>query len=180
MVPRTWWRAGFSSDLLLLSHNDSELPRKLFDSSRAGNKKLRNIYQCVTRQQFIRKTVDLNAPKDNLMYVLVYMYFICSTFIYVCMRYSGGSSGRCSSMDEAVVQSFLGLWGRSAHLLGGQIDQVGGTGVWWPEKVEGSKLVLSALEVLKFSEVFLFSMSHMYFVCLHIPYTYVCMFLPGA
>eukprot|EP01036_Dinobryon_divergens_P031121 gene31121-40470_t len=94
VVPRTWWRAGFSSDLLLLSHNDSELPRKLFDSSRAGNK-------------------------------------------------NGGSSGKCSSMEEAVVQSFLGLWGRSAHPLGGQVD---GAGVWWPDKVEGSKLVLSALE----------------------------------
>lgn len=33
LVPSIWWRDGFAYDGFLLSHNDSELPRKLFDSS---------------------------------------------------------------------------------------------------------------------------------------------------
>ena len=28
VVPVVWWREGFDNDMLLLSHNDSELPRK--------------------------------------------------------------------------------------------------------------------------------------------------------
>eukprot|EP01037_Dinobryon_pediforme_P041268 gene41268-50921_t len=67
VVPKVWWRDGFASDLLLLSHNDTELPRKQFDASSLSNKKLKNLYQCVTRQQFIRKTLDLSAQKDNLI-----------------------------------------------------------------------------------------------------------------
>jgi hypothetical protein len=56
LVPRTWWRAGFASDALLLSHNDKELPRKTFDErSSVKNKKLKNLHQCVTRQAFIRQ-----------------------------------------------------------------------------------------------------------------------------
>ena len=60
VVPKTWWRAAFANDVFLLTHNDSDLPRKLFDSSKTRNKKLKNMVQCVTRQQFIRKSLALD------------------------------------------------------------------------------------------------------------------------
>ena len=86
------------------------------------------------------------------MYVCKYVYFCIYLYIHACSNnsshyFSGGSSSRCSSMEEGVVKNFLGLWGRSAHLLGGQIGQGEGVGLWWPDKGEGPKLVLAALEV---------------------------------
>ena len=130
VVPKVWWRDGFASDLLLLSHNDTELPRKQFDASSLSNKKLKNLYQCVTRQQFIRKTLDLSAQKDNLI--------------------SSSSQERCTSMDKAVVQNFFSLWSAEAELLGGKIStDVNGRKTWTPTRLENGKLLLSALEVLE-------------------------------
>ena len=63
-IEQTWWRRGFASDHFLLSHNDSELPRPQFVVRKTRHKKLKNIYQCVTRQQFIRKSYDFNTELD--------------------------------------------------------------------------------------------------------------------
>jgi hypothetical protein len=55
VVPKTYWRDGYANDVLLLTHNDSDLPKKMFNyKSSLKNKKLRNMVQCITRQQFIR------------------------------------------------------------------------------------------------------------------------------
>ena len=64
-IEQTWWRQGFASDLLLLSHNDSELPKKQFSAKKIRNKRLKNMFQCVLRQQFIRKSYDFNAAVDR-------------------------------------------------------------------------------------------------------------------
>jgi hypothetical protein len=63
-IEQTYWRKGFASDLLLLTHNDSELPRKQFSAQKIRNKRLKNMYQCVTRQQFIRKSYDFDSDLD--------------------------------------------------------------------------------------------------------------------
>jgi hypothetical protein len=63
-IEQTWWRKGFASDLLLLTHNDSELPRKQFSAQKIRNKRLKNMYQCVMRQHFIRKSYDFNSELD--------------------------------------------------------------------------------------------------------------------
>ena len=34
LVEQTWWRQGFADDQLLLSHNDKELPKKLFNEKK--------------------------------------------------------------------------------------------------------------------------------------------------
>jgi len=91
IVPKIWWRDGFDHDKLLLSHNDSELPRKLFNIRQLSNKKLRNIYQCVSRQQFIRVSLDFNsAPRKS----------------------------KCDAMKETVIRKFFELWSRHKDSLG--------------------------------------------------------------
>jgi hypothetical protein len=82
-------RKGFASDHLLLSHDDSELPRVQFSSRKIRNKKLKNIYQCVTRHPFIRKSYDFNNDLDP------------STFKEWEARYN------CSAMEVNSVHAFI-------------------------------------------------------------------------
>jgi hypothetical protein len=130
VVPSTWWRKGFASDLLLLSHNNTDLPRKQFDSNRIRNKKLRNIYQCVTRQQFIRKTLDLTSERDTVV--------------------DAKSSEKCVAMEEPTIKLFYKIWMTQSKTYGGRLetDSKGGT-TWVPLFEENGKLLLAALDVLE-------------------------------
>jgi len=94
IVPKIWWRDGFDHDKLLLSHNDSELPRKLFNIRQLSNKKLRNIYQCVTRQVFIRVSLDFNSPSLS------------------------PRKSKCDAMTEPVIMKFFELWKLHKDSLG--------------------------------------------------------------
>jgi hypothetical protein len=94
IVPKIWWRDGFDHDKLLLSHNDSELPRKLFNIRQLSNKKLRNIYQCVTRQVFIRVSLDFNSSPPPLR------------------------KSKCDAMTEPVIMKFFELWNLHKDSLG--------------------------------------------------------------
>ena len=94
IVPKIWWRDGFDHDKLLLSHNDSELPRKLFNIRQLSNKKLRNIYQCVTRQVFIRVSLDFNSPPLS------------------------PRKSKCDAMTEPVIMKFFELWNLHKDSLG--------------------------------------------------------------
>jgi hypothetical protein len=125
VVPQTWWRQGFASDLLLLSHNDAELPRKQFDASTLRNKKLKNMYQCVTRQQFIRKSFDFGSGTDADVG-------------------ASSSSSKCTSMSEPVVKAFLELWRKDSTNMGGVFR----SGVWYPSQEDGGNLLVAALQVL--------------------------------
>lgn len=121
VVPKTWWRDGFASDLLLLSHNDSDLPRKLFDAGRLRNKKLKNILQCVTRQQFIRRSFSFETPE-------------------ILVDSASTESSKCTAMSESVVKSFFELWqGGAGEVIGGE---------WRPNDKNNGQLLVSALEVL--------------------------------
>jgi len=82
-VPDTWWRKGFADDRLLLSHNNKELPTKLFDSNSHSNKKLKNLYQCATRQHFMRKSLNFEEISH---------------------------STNCSLMNEPFIQLFHSKW----------------------------------------------------------------------
>ena len=123
VVPPTWWRAGFDSDLLLLSHNDTELPRKQFNVRQLSNKKLRNMYQCVTRQVFIRVSLSLAETGSSV-----------------------AVASKCPAMADPSVAKFLALWKTHRALLGGSIA---GSKVWFPDTTTGSDLLLSASEVLQ-------------------------------
>jgi hypothetical protein len=124
VVPQTWFRDGFDNPLLLLSRNDAELPRKQLNIRQLSNKKLRNMYQCVTRQQFIRSYLDFSLPVDDT-----------------------GKGKKCAAMGEAVVQRFLALWQSDAgvgQMLGGRLTN----NVWLPDGTRGSDLLIAALEVV--------------------------------
>lgn len=87
-VPDTWWRKGFADEKLLLSHNNNELPTKLFESHSFSNKKLKNIYQCTTRQQFIRKSYNfdnaVSAKNVFSEYVIQNFYEKWKNSVYFC------------------------------------------------------------------------------------------------
>jgi len=112
IVPRTWWREAFANENLLLSKNDKELPAKQFDERKSlENKKLKNLHQCVTRQQFIRKSFSFSeateaeesgdvpraSPIDN-----------------------GAQKNICSAAQEPSVQAFFKLFAKDP-LVGGAI-----------------------------------------------------------
>lgn len=128
VVPKIWWRDGFASDYLLLSHNDSELPKKHFEISSLANKKLKNIYQCVTRQQFIRKTLDLTYHSS-----------------------SSDVKSKCSVMDQPMLRQFFDLFLPESELIGGSLENnLEGRKVWTPSNKENGKLLLAALDVLDY------------------------------
>lgn len=84
IIPKVWWRDSFADPSLLLSINDQVLPRKLLDITRMRSKKLRNMLQCVTRQQFIRKSISLSAEESF--------------------------PNKCNAMTDPAVSSFYTKW----------------------------------------------------------------------
>ena len=129
IVPKTWWREGFANEQLLLTSNDKDLPRKQFDASRLRNKKLKNLLQCVTRQQFIRKSFDFNHDSEGDSVI----------------------SSKCSAMSDPVVISFLEQWntGDSSTTFGGELRKEIGSDkfIWAPKEGGDGKLLVSALQV---------------------------------
>jgi hypothetical protein len=100
--------------------------RKQFDSKRLRNKKLKNILQCVTRQQFIRKSYDFN---DNAISI---------------------DGDKCKAMSSTVVKTFFELWGKNDNNVhfGGGFKVLNGHKVWIPTSEDDGKLLVSALQVL--------------------------------
>jgi hypothetical protein len=129
IVPKTWWRDAFADEKLLLTRNDRDLPRKQFDTSRVRNKKLKNMLQCVTRQQFIRKSYDFDRAGEL----------------------DAQAASKCTAMAEPVVKSFLALWNTAdaSTMFGGEMKRTeSGTMLWTPKEAGDGKLLVSALEVL--------------------------------
>lgn len=65
LVPKIWWREGYADNQLLLSHNVSELPKRLLNLNQHRSKKLKNIVACVTRQTFIRESLEFVDYDSN-------------------------------------------------------------------------------------------------------------------
>jgi hypothetical protein len=136
VVPKTWWREGFANDKLLLSHSNEQLPRKQFDARPLSNKKLKNIYQCVTRQQFMRKSFNFateNQTEPSL---------------------SAGNN-HCSAHKEAVVINFLNLWSRALDNFGGTFtvgsyNNNNNQQQWYPQSNDGGQLLMAASETLEY------------------------------
>jgi hypothetical protein len=128
IVPKTWWREGFADAQLLLTTTDRELPRKQFDVSDLRNKKMKNLLQCVTRQQFIRKSFafDEEGPVKGEL--------------------------KCTAMADPAVASFLLLWqtGDNSVNFGGKLIKESGSErmIWTPEEESDGELLVSALLVL--------------------------------
>ncbi|RYH32211.1 hypothetical protein EON65_01155 [archaeon] len=125
VVPKTWWRAGFADEKLYLSQNNDQLPRKLFDSRVLSNKKLKNIYQCVTRQQFMRKSLDF---VENLQ---------------------ANISTTCTAMSTPVAAKFLELWKTYRTTLDGTYTDNKGLKVWSPSSSNEGSFLMAASEVLE-------------------------------
>lgn len=130
IVPKTWWRDGFADPQLLLTAKDHELPRKQFDASTLQNKKLKNLLQCITRQQFIRKSFafDLEPEIDAI-----------------------AATKKCTAMKEPVVISFFEQWntGDNNVNFGGELRKEPSSGrlIWAPIEQGDGKLLVSALQV---------------------------------
>jgi hypothetical protein len=120
-------REGFASDYLLLSHNDSELPKRTFSINSISNKKLRNLNQCVTRQVFIRKNYDFTKSTE-----------------------SNDLSSPCALMSDSVVQEFLRLWSASRSSLDGEWLAIEGDArYWYPASKSSAEILVKAHEVLQ-------------------------------
>jgi len=139
LVPKIWWRDGFDSALLLLSAEDRDLPRKQFDASRLSSKKLKNMHQCVTRQQFIRRSMDFDESSSAH-----------STAAIGAGEVEQQQQSKCAAMKEPVVSSFFEMWnspsGLGRGLFGGVLNR---RGDWSPSRADKGKLLVAALEVLE-------------------------------
>lgn len=124
VVPKTWFREAFADKQFLLATSDRDLPRKQFDASRLRNKKLKNILQCTTRQQFIRKAFAFSESQED--------------------------AAKCTAMNEPVVKAFFNLWnaGDTQENFGGELVPRGKGYIWTPKKEGDGKLLVSAMEVL--------------------------------
>lgn len=131
VVPRVWWREGFADDKLLLSRNNDELPKKLYDgTSTLSNKKLKNIYQCVTRQQFMRKAYDFQHFNNTI---------------------SKREKVVCMAMDQQVVKDFHKLWSEHSLDLDGSytVSKDGKNKLWYPNQSNRGQLIMAASEVME-------------------------------
>jgi hypothetical protein len=133
VVPKTWWRDGFSNDQLLLTHNDSDLPKKLFDGSKLRGKKLKNIVQCVTRQQFIRKSFVFDHHTESALGL------------------TSANTPKCTAMNDPIVKRFHNLWLASVE-FGGVLRSDPSTGKksWAPDPSDNDNLRLAAIDVLDY------------------------------
>lgn len=122
LVPVTYWRQGYANDQLLLSHNNSELPKRLLDTSQLRNKKLKNILACVTRQVFIRKSFEFDSY--NSIPIV----------------------SKCK--DESVIKAFFDLWIVEKEKLGGSISSVKSKASWTPGN--SGNLLMRALDALDY------------------------------
>lgn len=123
-VPWEWWREAFAHDGLLLSHNDSELPKKLLDGTQFRNKKLKNILTCATRQPFIRKSFDFYEEE-------------------------GTAQSKCK--DEKTIQIFYEKWIENRESLHGSFTKDShGFDSWKPLDSFHDKLLLPAFDALDY------------------------------
>jgi hypothetical protein len=138
VVPKTWWRDGFASDRLMLSKTNDELPTKLYDgTSNFSNKRLKNLYQCVTRQQFMRKSYNFEKNPYDISTAAVAAPPVSS---------KDAPATACSAMSHNVIQEFLTLWKEYQENLDGSIvhDQ------WFPRSTDNGKFLMAANEVLEY------------------------------
>lgn len=73
IVPKTWWRAAFMSPELLLYKSPADGPKVFYDPKKSlAHKRLRNLYQCSTRQDFIRKPFPFApAPAEGKCHLIL-------------------------------------------------------------------------------------------------------------
>ena len=130
IVPKIWWRDGFANDLLLLSHNDSELPRKMLTTGQLRNKRLKNMYQCVSRQVFIRESFDLQEGLSDIAEQ-------DEGEIRIGQKGKSKKSKRCKLASEPAVKRFYVMWSLdNDRMLGGEWRTSTGSqsSYWWPKK----------------------------------------------
>jgi hypothetical protein len=121
LVPKTWWREGYASPALLLSHNATQLPKRLLNTGLIRNKKLKNIVLCVTRQVFIRDSYSFSVSSEG---------------------------SKCSSAKP--VSSFFAAWQRDKQSLAGSFKQSNGHDIWQPSSADNGNLLVLAIEAFDY------------------------------
>ena len=90
-VPTTWWRQGFDNDRFMFTRNTAELPRQQLFMHHPQNAKLHNMYNCATKESFIRMSFSGSTETDD---------------------------AACSSVDPNLTE-FHALWKTHHTTLGG-------------------------------------------------------------
>ena len=163
IVPSTWWREAFADEKLLLSKNDKELPAKQFNERKSiENKKLKNLHQCVTRQQFIRKSFSFSEAMEQEL---------SGDAALASPIDNGANKNTCSAAQEPSVQAFFKLFTKDP-LMGGVVKphararsaasslapasqarptpaQLQENG-WYPNKAHNGDIYMSAHETLSY------------------------------
>jgi hypothetical protein len=123
-VPRTWWREAFSHDALFLSGRDTQ-PLVQLKERPMRYKKLRNLYQCATRQVFIRQAFNVSGGATGL-YRHAQHVMDSGTGTKGANKNRG--AGRCPAFQNTAVSAFAAKFmeGSTRELLGGTIDAVHG------------------------------------------------------
>jgi len=130
-IDQNWWRKGFASDDFLLSHNDAELPTAQYTIKKLRHKKLKNMLQCVTRQQFIRKSYDLSSVLD------------ASKFD------NEEKKQNCTAMSHPDVILFLQAWKKdSKKMFGGAFKHANSPDKGWEPVHDHNTMRESSLNVL--------------------------------
>ena len=92
-VPQIWWRKGYRDNKLFLSDKSSQ-PFVFLGNRPVRTKKLRNIYQCVTRQDFIRQARNFTLAKSL-------------PIGEVSLKHK--SKSKCATLSNSIVQLFAKL-----------------------------------------------------------------------
>ena len=116
-VPQIWWRKGYRDNKLFLSDKSSQ-PFVFLGNRPVRTKKLRNIYQCVTRQDFIRQARNFTLAKSL-------------PIGEVSLKHK--SKSKCATLSNSIVQLFAKLWPKNMDTLGGYIQKgIDGNMQWIP------------------------------------------------
>jgi len=120
-VPRTWWREAFSHDALFLSSRDTQ-PLVQLKERPMRYKKLRNLYQCATRQVFIRQAFNVSGGATGL-----YRHAQHAMDSDTGAKAHRGA-GRCPAFQNTAVSAFAAKFmeGSTRELLGGTVDVASG------------------------------------------------------
>ena len=122
-LPSTWFRKGFSHDSLFLSSKEQQ-PKVQLGDRPLRYKKLRNIYQCATRQIFVRKAFNVSGAATGL-------YRHGAKMMDITQR----AGATCAALENSAVQHFLERWHKE-----------GGSGGLWGGNMVGSRWTSTSSE----------------------------------
>lgn len=151
-VPQTTFRQAFAHPDLLLCKNDNDLPAKLFSiQNNYSNKRIKNIHQCVTRQQFIRKSMDFQSNTQQLVST---HEKAAKGLAEQDMKVSANLKdlNPCSMFDNPTVKRFADLWKIYSNNLDGELISSDKSNelIFRSKHTNNGELIVASMEVLEY------------------------------